>query len=205
MNFKECQIKRPSYHIKYLSSLSSDKWIKLALSNPIEILIDHAHCERKAAGVAIQLMFRYPSEPDLAEVLSPIAREELEHFEKILYFLKSKDIELKSLQPPPYGSELAKNIRKKEPERMLDSFLVAGIIEARSHERLSILALNSHENSLKELYKSLLESEARHFCVYWKLAQNKFDKVETFSRLDELVKKEEEILSSTFKMPRVHS
>ena len=55
--------KRPSSHIKYLSSLTSDNWIQLALSNPIDILIDHAHCERKAAGVAIQLMFRYPSEP----------------------------------------------------------------------------------------------------------------------------------------------
>ena len=83
---------RPSSHIKYLSSLTSNEWIKLALSNPIDILIDHAHCERKAAGVAIQLMFRYPSEPNLAEVLSPIAREELEHFEKILYFLRILDI-----------------------------------------------------------------------------------------------------------------
>ena len=46
--------KRPSSHIKYLSSLTSDEWINLALSNPIDILIDHAHCERKAAGVAIQ-------------------------------------------------------------------------------------------------------------------------------------------------------
>ena len=72
--------KRPTSHIKYLSSFTSDEWIKLALSNPIDILIDHAHCERKAAGVAIQLMIRYPSEPNLAEVLSPIAREELEHF-----------------------------------------------------------------------------------------------------------------------------
>ena len=78
-------IKRPSSNIKFLSSKTSNDWINLALSNPIEILIDHAHCERKAAGVAIQLMFRYPSEPDLAEVLSPVAREELEHFEKILY------------------------------------------------------------------------------------------------------------------------
>ena len=69
--------KRPSTHIKFLSSLTSDEWIKLALSYPVDILIDHAHCERKAAGVAIQLMFRYPSEPYLAEVLSPIAKEEL--------------------------------------------------------------------------------------------------------------------------------
>ena len=198
-------IKRPSFHIKHLSAISSDKWIKMAIENPIEILIDHAHCEKKAAGVAIQLMFRYPIEPNLSEVLSPIAREELEHFEKMLSFLKEREISLKALKPPPYGAELAKNIRKEEPLRMLDSFLIAGIIEARSHERLSILALNSKESATRDLYQSLVESEARHFGVYWKLAQSKFDKEETFKRLDQLVKKEEEILSSTFSMPRIHS
>ena len=197
--------KRPSSHIKYISSLTSNEWIKLALSNPIDILIDHAHCERKAAGFAIQLMFRYPSEPNLSEVLSPIAREELEHFEKILYFLKDLGHNLKALKPPPYGAELAKNIRKDEPNRMLDSFLIAGLIEARSHERLSLLALNSGEESFKILYESLLESEARHFGIYWKLAQTKFSKNETFKRLEELSKFESEILADTCLMPRVHS
>jgi len=197
--------KRPSSHIKYLSSLTSDEWIKLALSNPIDILIDHAHCERKAAGVAIQLMFRYPSEPTLAEVLSPIAREELEHFEKILYFLKDLGHSLESLKPPPYGSELSKNIRKEEPNRMLDSFLIAGLIEARSHERLGLLALNSKDKSFKALYESLLESEAKHFGVYWKLAQTKFSKDQTLKRLEELSEIESGILAETFMMPRVHS
>ena len=197
--------KRPSSHIKYLSSLSSESWLQQALSNPIDILIDHAHCERKAAGVAIQLMFRYPSEPDLAEVLSPIAREELEHFEKILYFLKDLGHSLKALKPPPYGAELAKCIRKEEPNRMLDSFLIAGLIEARSHERLSLLALNSKHKSFKLLYQSLLESEARHFGIYWKLAQTKFSKDETFQRLEELSKIEAGTLSKTFSLPRVHS
>jgi len=197
--------KRPVFQIKHLSSLTSDVWIKLALSNPIEILIDHAHCERKAAGVAIQLMFRYPTEPNLAEVLSPIAREELEHFEKILYFLKDLGHSLKALKPPPYGSELAKNVRKEEPNRMLDSFLIAGLIEARSHERLGILALNSEKKSLRVLYESLLESEARHFGIYWRLAKNKFPKDETFKRLEELAKIESDILSETYFLPRVHS
>ena len=197
--------KRPSSLIKYLSSSTSDEWIKLALSNPIDILIDHAHCERKAAGVAIQLMFRYPSEQYLAEVLSPIAREELEHFEKILYFLKDLGHSLKALQPPPYGAELSKNIRKEEPNRMLDSFLIAGLIEARSHERLSLLALNSEDKSFKALYESLLESEARHFGVYWKLAQTKFSKNQTFKRLEELSEIESAILAETFILPRVHS
>ena len=197
--------KRPSSHIKYLSSLTSDDWIKLALSNPIYILIDHAHCERKAAGVAIQLMFRYPSEPNLSEVLSPIAREELGHFEKILYFLKDLGYSLKALKPPPYGSELAKNIRKEEPNRMLDSFLIAGLIEARSHERLSLLAMNFEDKSFKSLYESLLESEARHFGVYWKPAQTKFAKNQTFKRLEELSEIESAILAETFILPRVHS
>ena len=197
--------KRPSSHIKYLSSLTSNEWIQQALSNPIDMLIDHAHCERKAAGFAIQLMFRYPSEPDLAEFLSPIAREELEHFEKILYFLKDLSHSLKALKPPPYGTELSKSIRKNEPKRMLDSLLVAGLIEARSHERLSLLALNSEQESFKLLYESLLESEARHFGIYWKLAQLKFPKNETYQRLDELSKVESKILSQTFSLPRVHS
>ena len=199
------EFKRPSSHIKYLSSLTSNEWIKLAISNPIDMLIDHAHCERKAAGVAIQLMFRYPSEPDLAEVLSPVAREELEHFEKILYFLKDISYSLKSLRPPPYGTELSKSIRKDEPSRMLDSFLVAGLIEARSHERLSLLALNSEKQSFRLLYESLLESEARHFGIYWKLAQTKFSKDVTFQRLGELSMIESKILSQTFSLPRVHS
>ena len=199
------EFKRPSSHIKYLSSITSNEWIQLALSNPIDILIDHAHCERKAAGVAIQLMFRYPCEPDLAEVLSPIAREELEHFEKILYFLKDLNYSLKTLKPPPYGTELSKSIRKNEPCRMLDSFIIAGLIEARSHERLSLLALNSEQESFRLLYQSLLESEARHFGIYWKLAQTKFPKNQINQRFEELSKVESKILSKTFSLPRVHS
>ena len=88
---------------------------------------------------------------------------------------------------------------------MLDSFLIAGLIESRSHERLSLLALNSEDKSFKLLYESLIESEARHFGIYWKLAQTKFSKDSTFTRLDELSKVEARILSQTFILPRVHS
>ena len=88
---------------------------------------------------------------------------------------------------------------------MLDSLLVAGLIEARSHERLGLLALNSEDKSFKALYESLLESEARHFGVYWKLAQTKFSKNQTFTRLQELSEIESEILAENCTMPRVHS
>ena len=96
-------------------------------------------------------------------------------------------------------------MRKDEPNRMLDSFLIAGLIEARSHERLSLLALNSEDKSFRALYESLLESEARHFGIYWKLAQTKFSKNHSFKRLEELSKFESEILAETCLMARVHS
>ncbi len=191
--------------IKWLLNSTSDAWLEQAIAHPIEVLIDHAHCERKAAGVAIQMMFRYLCEPGLAEVLSPLAREELEHFERVLEILKSRGHYLEPLPAPPYGGVLAKNIRKQEPERMLDSFIVSGLIEARSHERMSLLAANSPDKELAVLYEELLESEARHFCLYWKLAEDRFEKSVVVSRLHELAAVEAKILSQLHPEPRMHS
>ncbi|MFL0778398.1 MAG: tRNA isopentenyl-2-thiomethyl-A-37 hydroxylase MiaE, partial [Prochlorococcus sp.] len=134
-----CAQRQEPARIKWLAAPTSDTWIEQAIAQPDELLIDHAHCERKAAGAVVQLMFRYLCEPGLGELLSPLAREELEHFERVLSLLKARGRYLEPLKAPPYGALLAKQIRKLEPARMLDSFLVAGLIEARSHERMSLL------------------------------------------------------------------
>ncbi len=191
--------------IKWLNSSTSKSWLDQAINYPEEILIDHANCERKAAGAAIQMMFRYLCEPGLAEALSPLAREELEHFERVLKILQLRGRYLEPLQAPPYGSLLAKSIRKDEPYRMLDSFLVAGLIEARSHERMALLALHSQEHELRALYSELLQSEARHFGIYFTLAEERFDKSEILLRLKELAEIESEILSELHPEPRMHS
>ncbi len=151
------------------------------------------------------MMFRYLCEPGLAEVLSPLAREELEHFERVVELLKSRGHYLEPLPAPPYGTVLAKKIRKVEPERMLDSFLVAGLIEARSHERMSLLAAHSPDLDLATLYRELLESEARHFGIYWKLAEDRFDRKVVVTRLEELAQVESAILSELHLAPRIHS
>jgi len=191
--------------IRWLINKTTDDWINLAISNPMEILLDHAHCERKAAGVALQLMFRYVSEPGLSEVLSPLAREELEHFERVLSILKARGKKLQKLASPPYGSILAKNICKDEPLRMLDSFLVAGLIEARSHERMQLLSIHSPDIELRNLYADLLKSEARHFGIYWKLAAERFDRNILSSRLDNLARVESDALVEMHHEPRMHS
>ena len=193
------------FKIKWLASSTSDAWLRQAIANPIEILIDHAHCERKAAGAAMQLMFRYLFDTGLSEVLSPLAREELEHFERVLALLHSRGNILKQLPAPPYGALLAKNIRRDEPNRMLDSFLVAGLIEARSHERMSLLAVHSPDREFRNLYRDLLKSEARHFCLYWNLAEERYEREQIISRLDEIAKVEAGILSQLHCQPRMHS
>ena len=198
------QIAGPS-KIRWLINKTSEDWIDLAISNPMEILLDHAHCERKAAGVALQLMFRYVSEPGLSEVLSPLAREELEHFERVLSILNARGKKLQKLASPPYGATLAKNICKDEPLRMLDSFLVAGLIEARSHERMKLLSIHSPDIELRKLYADLLKSEARHFGIYWNLADERFERNLLTSRLEELAKVESDALLEMHHQPRMHS
>ncbi len=196
---------RPSAEIKWLSSKTSDAWIDLALSNPNDILVDHAHCERKAAGMAIELMFRYFSHKGLSEVLSPVAREELEHYERVLNLIVAKGDYLRYLPAPPYGAKLSKNIRKKEPYRMLDSFLIASLIEARSHERMYLISLNTLDNQLQELYSDLLLSESKHFGIYWKLSIKNFSKELVEDRMIQLSNIESDILSELYPKPRIHS
>ena len=204
MDNSTSQIAGPS-KIRWLINKTSEDWIDLAISNPMEILLDHAHCERKAAGVALQLMFRYVSEPGLSEVLSPLVREELEHFERVLSILNARGKKLQKLASPPYAATLAKNICKDEPLRMLDSFLVAGLIEARSHERMKLLSIHSPDIELRNLYADLLKSEARHFGIYLKLADERFDRNILTSRLEELARVESDALLEMHHQPRMHS
>ena len=194
--------------IRWLKAPTSWSWVEQANACPMEVLIDHAHCERKAAGSAVQMMFRYLCEPGLSEVLSPLAREELEHFEQVLALIKARGRYLEPLPSPGYGAELAKHIRKAEPHRMLDSFLVAGLIEARSHERMALLAEHSPDPELRLLYRNLLISEARHFGLYWTLAESRWPRDEIKARLEELADHEWRALAGYLDDPedvRMHS
>ena len=194
--------------IRWLNAPTSWSWVEEANARPMEVLIDHAHCERKAAGSAVQMMFRYLCEPGLGEVLSPLAREELEHFEQVLALIKARGRYLEPLPSPGYGAELAKHIRKMEPLRMLDSFLVAGLIEARSHERMALLAEHSPDSELRSLYADLLASEARHFGLYWTLAESRWPRDVVSDRLRDLAAFEAAALEGSLANPedvRIHS
>lgn len=183
--------------IRWLAAPTSRGWLEQARARPDLVLIDHAHCERKAAGAALQLMFRYPGDEQLAALLSPLAREELEHFERVLALLQHRGIVLRPLAAPPYGSELSKAVRRQEPQRMLDAFLVAGLIEARSHERMALLAAHAPDRELRHLYGDLLASEARHFGLYWLLCEQRWPRRTVMERLEELAALESRCLAGS--------
>ena len=191
--------------INTLKRPTSWEWVEQAIAHLDIILLDHSHCERKAAGVALNLMFRYPSNTKLVRELTAIAREELEHFEQVNQWLERRAIPLSHLSAPPYGARLKALIRRDEPERLLDSLLISGLIEARSHERLGLLATHCPDRELAQFYRGLMASEARHYGVYWVLADTYFERDIVKERLDELAIKESEVLTTLHPEPRIHS
>jgi tRNA-(ms[2]io[6]A)-hydroxylase len=191
--------------INILQQPTSEAWVEQAIANLNLILLDHSHCERKAAGVALNLMFRYPSQTQLVRQLTAIAQEELEHFEQVNQWLERRGIPLGPLKAPPYGAYLTAQIRRQEPHRLLDSLLVSALIEARSHERLGLLGEYCPEPELAQFYRSLVASEARHYGIYWLLADSYFERQLVQQRLEELAVRESEVLATLHPQPRIHS
>lgn len=191
--------------IDALKQPTRQDWVEQAIANMDVILLDHSHCERKATGVALNLMFRYPSNTVLVRKLTAIAREELEHFEQVNQWLERLGIPLGFLSSPPYGAGLKAQIRHQEPNRLLDSLLVAGLIEARSHERLGLLAQYCPLSELAHFYRGLMVSEARHYGIYWLLAETYFDSKVVSQRREELAIVESDLLSTLHPEPRIHS
>lgn len=191
--------------IKILQQPSNPNWIETAIANLDTILLDHSHCERKAAGAAINLMFRYPAHQKLVRQLTAIAQEELSHFDQVNQWLEKRNITLAALNSPPYFAQLKSQVRHLEPDRLIDLLLVSAIIEARSHERLGLIGEYCPDAELAKFYRSLMASEARHYGSYWLLAEEYSDRPTVQRRLAELGEYESSILATMHPEPRLHS
>lgn len=180
-------------------------WAQRVMGDLGEVLVDHAHCEKKAASTAVSLLFRYPEKRVLLEPLAQLAREELEHFELVLSHLDRLGVEFYRQLPSPYAGELMKAIAPNEPERAVDTLLCLSLIEARSCERMKLLAEALEEPELKALYTGLLASEARHHQTYVDLAEAIAPEIDVRGRLRELAVHEASVLAASPEMPRMHA
>ncbi len=193
-----------------LASITPATWATQALANLDDILLDHAHCEKKAASTAISLIFRYPEYPQLAIPLARLAREELAHFEEVIGHLRTRGLEFSRQRPSPYAARLMEAVRKSMPGKLLDTLLCCGLIEARSCERMQRLAeaLETTDHvSLTKLYRGLLACEARHHATYVDLARSLelVPETQLRTRLAELAAHEAEVIASAPDIPRLHN
>ena len=95
----------------FLGAETPDLWVENALENQTEMLIDHAHCEKKAATTALNLINRYPHDEDLLSKMSRLAREELRHFEQVIAIMKKRDIEYTQLTSSRYAGGMREGMR----------------------------------------------------------------------------------------------
>jgi tRNA 2-(methylsulfanyl)-N6-isopentenyladenosine37 hydroxylase len=188
-----------------LQSDSTARWLAQVDADLELVLIDHAHCEKKAASVAMNLLFSYVDHTDLARAMTEIVEEELEHFRMVLDLLDRRGIRFQKLSPSSYGARLHEHIGKEEPGRAVDRLLVAGLIEARSCERFALLGEHVGDPELRSFYRGLFESEARHHATYVRLATGFAPEDAVRERLHELAACEARIIERGDPLPRMHS
>lgn len=188
-----------------LASETDPGWGERVVADLDEVLVDHAHCEKKAAGTAVNLIFRYPQHEFLLEPLSALAREELAHFEHVLRLLAKRGTPFRALKPSPYAGRLRTAVRTHEPARLLDTLLTCALIEARSCERFKRLAEVAPGPELRDFYAGLLAAEARHHQGYLDLAGRLVPEREVRERLLVLADHEAGVLAAVPPLPRIHA
>jgi tRNA-(ms[2]io[6]A)-hydroxylase len=181
-----------------LKAETDSGWAEAAVRDLDRVLADHAHCEMKAASNALSLATRHPDRLDLVRALTDLAREEIEHFQRVLSALEARGV---ALGPPPvdeYASRLRTAAHHAGGPRLgalVDRLLIGALIEARSCERFKLLAgaLEAHgERALHAFYTELLAAEARHYRQFIDLAVNAAEgaREAVLARLDALAERE---------------
>lgn len=190
----------------FLRVATPQAWIAHAAADAqlATLLIDHANCEKKAAATALNLVYRYTDSYPLLHRLSRLAREELRHFEQVIAIMERRGMPYRPLSASRYAGALRREVRRAEPERLLDTLLVGAIIEARSCERFAALAPHL-DAELAGFYRSLLKSEARHFEDYLGLAAPLASTGQIEARLDALLVIENALVTGADPEFRFHS
>jgi tRNA-(ms[2]io[6]A)-hydroxylase len=147
-------------------------------------LRDHADCERKASATAMSLVAKYPDKLEILDELIEIAIEELDHFKQVYALMVSRGITLAhSIPEDPYIKTLMKRMHSGFKERFLDRLLIASVVETRGAERFKLVADALEDPAVKQFYKMLWISEAKHGNVYVKMALNYFAEEKVYDRL----------------------
>ena len=176
---------------------SSTSWLGEVLSDFNAFLQDHANCERKASAMAMSFVAKFPDRVEIIPDLLDTAIEELEHFKAVYKIMEQRHVLLPSeIGQDNYVKHLVDQCRSGKVDRFMDRLLLASIIECRGAERFKLISEALEDTALKEFYKKLWISEAKHGNIFVKMTLNYFDYSSVYKRLNELNVLEAEVLDS---------
>ena len=185
-------------------------WAQSVLRQPLELLNDHAHLEKKAAANALELLNRWP-EPRPPEnwvaAMTAVSRDEVEHLAVVCRLLARRGGRLSKSHANPYASELHKLVRRGQGTgELVDRLMISSLIEARSCERFALLADAVEEDKeLKKLYAGLWASEHGHYKTFIQLAEQIQPATEVAKRWDQMLEAEAKIIRRQPPGARMHS
>ena len=182
------------------------RWVEIAESNLPEILTDHAYCEQKAASTAISLIIKYPECSDLVSAMTDLAREEMEHFQRVHDLILKRGWILGRERKDDYVNELFKFVRTGYSHHivLVDRLLFSAMVEARSCERFRRLSERIKDQELATFYKELMISEAGHYTLFIGFARKYANGVDVDKRWKEFLAYEAELISRYGKKETMH-
>lgn len=183
---------------------SSQQWLDTVLKDFDLFLQDHASAEKKASGMAINMISHYPDRTRMVAVMTDLAVEELTHFKEVVRILHERGLQPAPDESDPYVNQFRKAIRKGAGPYFLDRLLIAGIIEARGAERFGLIAQGLEPGKLKNFYTAITRSEDRHYEIFFELAREYFPDAEVDERADQLLDIEADICAALPLLPKLH-
>lgn len=182
------------------------RWVNIAEKNIDEILIDHAHCELKAASTANSLIISFPEYDELVTEMVSLVKEEMSHFKLVHERLLKRNVVLGRDRKDLYVHDLLKFFPKggSRTTQLVHRLLYAALIEARSCERFRLLSENIKDQDLAKFYRDLMASEANHYTLFLNFARKFGERKEVDKKWNDLLVYEADLMKNLGKSESIH-
>jgi len=182
------------------------RWVNIAEKNIDEILIDHAHCELKAASTANSLIMSFPEYSELVTEMVSLVKEEMSHFKMVHERLLKRGLKLGRDRKDLYVHDLLKFFPKggSRTTQLVHRLLYAALIEARSCERFRLLSENIKDKELAKFYRDLMVSEANHYVLFLNFARTFGERSEVDKKWNDLLEFEAELMRNLGTSETIH-
>ncbi|MBL8877813.1 MAG: hypothetical protein JNG88_01735 [Phycisphaerales bacterium] len=184
-------------------------WARQALCEPLALLNDHAHLEKKAATNALDVLCRWPTArptENWVSALTTVARDEAEHLAIVTRLLARRGGELTREHRNTYANELRRLVRLGEgPLELMDRLMISALIESRSCERFELLSRHCDDAELARLYGGLWASENGHYRIFLELSRMVGKPAVVEERWNFMLNREAEIIQSQPPGAKMHS